>query len=159
MQNSSIVQQLSQQSQHHTPSMELHYSNSCRQFSVCIYSTHVLLRFWVDPQAPQSFIYPFVYQPTCTTLGLARACKQTNRVSGVDSTSLCRAYLCSLAWHTHWVCYPVCCLILETNTRHQANYALSMIRETKHDTTYMSGPLCFTIIPWNSMLYVFTEDL
>ena len=92
MQNSSIVQQLSQQSQHHTPSMELHYSNSCRQFSVCIYSTHVLLRFWVDPQAPQSFIYPFVYQPTCTALGLTRARNQTNRMSGVDSTSLCGAY-------------------------------------------------------------------
>ena len=25
-------------------------------------------RFWVGPQAPQPFIYPFVYQPTCTTL-------------------------------------------------------------------------------------------
>ena len=48
VQNNSIGQ-LSQQSQHHTPSMELHYSNSCQQFS--------------------AYIYPFVYQPTCTTLG------------------------------------------------------------------------------------------
>ena len=42
--------QLSQQSQHHTPSMELHYSNnSCQQFSVNIYSTHPLTssRFWL----------------------------------------------------------------------------------------------------------------
>ena len=35
---------------------------------------------------------PFMYQPTCTTLGLTRACNQTNKVSGVDSTSLWGAY-------------------------------------------------------------------
>ena len=33
---------------------------------------------WVGPQAPQPFIYPFVYQPTCTTLGVTRACNQMN---------------------------------------------------------------------------------
>jgi len=45
-------------------------------------------QFGVGPQAPQPFIYPFVYLPTCTTLGLPHARNQTNRVSGVDSTSL-----------------------------------------------------------------------
>ena len=63
VQNSSIGQQLSQHSQHHTPSMELHYTNSCQQLSAHIYSTHVL-NFRVGPKAPQPFIYPFVYQPT-----------------------------------------------------------------------------------------------
>jgi len=125
-QNPSIGQQLSQQSQHHTPSIELHYSNSCQQFSAYIYSIHALTsnRFWVGPQAPQPFIYPFVYQPTCTTLGLICACNQMNRVSGVDSRSL------PGSWVTHSrVCYPVSqCPIPETNTRH---HALSRIHETK----------------------------
>ena len=51
VQNSSIGQQLSQHSQHYTPLMELHYSNSCQQFSAYIYSTHVLTsnRFLVYP--------------------------------------------------------------------------------------------------------------
>ena len=35
---------------------------------------------------------PFMYQPTCTTLGLTRAHNQTNKVSGVDSTGLWGAY-------------------------------------------------------------------
>ena len=50
--------------------MELHYSNNCQQFSV--YPTHALTsnRFWAGPQAPRSFIYPFVYQLTFATLGL-----------------------------------------------------------------------------------------
>ena len=80
-----IGQQFSQQSQHHTPLMELLYSNSWQQFSA--YTSN---RFWVGPQAPQPFI---VYKPTCTTLGLTRARNQVNRVSGVDSTSLWGAYL------------------------------------------------------------------
>ena len=84
MHNPSIGQ-LSQQSQHHTPLIELHYSKSCQQFSAYIYSIHVLTsnRFWVGSQAPQPFVYPFVYLPTCTVLGLPRACNQMNRVSGV----------------------------------------------------------------------------
>ena len=86
-----IGPQLPQQSQHHTHLMELHYSNSCKQFSACIYSTHALTSnwFWVGPQAPQPFI---AYQPTCTTLGLTHAHNHANRVSGVDTTSLWGAY-------------------------------------------------------------------
>ena len=60
-----------------------------------IYTTHALTiinRFWVSPQAPQPFIYPFVYQPTCTTVSLTHAHNQANRVSEVDSTSLWRAF-------------------------------------------------------------------
>ena len=67
----------SQQSQHHTPSMELHYSNSYQQFSAYIHSTLELTSNWflVGPQAPQLFIYPFVYQPTsCNTR--AHSCTQ-----------------------------------------------------------------------------------
>ena len=63
-------------------------------FSAYIYTTHALPsnRFWVGSQTPQRFIYPFVYQPTYTTVSLTRAHNQANRVSGVDSTSLWRAY-------------------------------------------------------------------
>ena len=52
VQNPSIGQQLPQQSQYCTPSMELHYSNSCQKSSAHIYSTHVLTSnwFWVGPQ-------------------------------------------------------------------------------------------------------------
>ena len=44
VQNSSI-------GQHHTPLIELHYSNSCQQFSAYIYSTHALsiTDFWLYP--------------------------------------------------------------------------------------------------------------
>ena len=35
-------------------------------------------RSWVGPQAPQPFIYPFVYQPTYTTLEVTRARNQMN---------------------------------------------------------------------------------
>ena len=38
------------------------------------------------------FIYPFVYKPTCATLGLTLAHNQMDRVNGVDSTSLRGAY-------------------------------------------------------------------
>ena len=89
MQNPSIGQQLSQQSQHHTPLMELHYSNSCQQFLAYIYSTHVLTSNWFLGwlTASSAFIYSFVYKPTCTTLGLTCPRNQMNRVSGVNSTS------------------------------------------------------------------------
>ena len=33
---------------------------------------------WVGPQAPQPFIYPFVHQPTCTTVGVTCARNQMN---------------------------------------------------------------------------------
>ena len=33
-------------------------------------------------------IYLFVYQPTCTTLGLTRACNETNRVGRVEGPTL-----------------------------------------------------------------------
>ena len=48
----SIGQQLSQQTQHNTLLIELHYSNNCQQFSAYIYSTHVLTSnwFWVGAQ-------------------------------------------------------------------------------------------------------------
>ena len=51
MHKPSIGQQLSQKSQHHTPSIELHYSNSCQQFSAYIYPIHVLTsnQFGVGP--------------------------------------------------------------------------------------------------------------
>ena len=49
-------------------------------------------------------------------------------------------------------------LTTEIDTRHHANHALSRIGGTKRDTTYTSGPLCSTIIPYNSVGYVFTED-
>ena len=71
--------------------MEVHYSNSCQQFSANIYSTHAL-HFWLAHRL-MAFIYLFVYKPTCTTLGLTLAHNQMNRVSGVDSTSLQGAYL------------------------------------------------------------------
>ena len=76
--NSSIGQQLSQHSQHHTPSMELHYTNSCQQLSAHIYSTHVL-NFRVGPKAPQPFIYPFVYQPTYMHNNWAHLCMRPNK--------------------------------------------------------------------------------
>ena len=71
-------------------SFEQHYSNSCQQFLAYIYSTHVLAsnRFWVGLQCLQLFIYPFVYQSTCTTLGLTCARNHTNRVSGVNTRGL-----------------------------------------------------------------------
>ena len=95
-----LIGQLSQHSQHHTPSMELDYSNSCQQFSSYI-----------------NFIKPLYL-------------------------------LVTNFWCTHWVCYPVCQHPThETNTRHHENHALSRICETKHDSTYTSGPLHSTIIP------------
>jgi len=39
MQYPSIGQQFSQQSQHHTPLMELHHSNSCQQFTLHLFNT------------------------------------------------------------------------------------------------------------------------
>ena len=48
----------------------------------------LVINFGLAQQAPQPFIYLFVYQPTLTTLGLIRASNQANKVSGVDSTSL-----------------------------------------------------------------------
>ena len=47
-----------------------------------------------------------LYVHICTTLGLTHACSHANRVSGVDSTSLCEAHpgvlsdsLTELAWY------------------------------------------------------------
>ena len=48
--------------------------------------------FGLVHSAPRPFIYPFVYQPTSTTLGLSRGHNPTNRVSGVDTTSLWGPY-------------------------------------------------------------------
>ena len=76
-------------------SMELHYSNSCQQFSACIYSTHALTsnQFSVCPQASQPFIYPFVYQSSYMHNTRAHSCMQPNEQSEwVDSTSLWGAY-------------------------------------------------------------------
>jgi len=79
MQNPSIGQQPSQQSQHHTPSMELHYSNSCQQFSAYVYSIHALTsnRFWVGPLASQPFIYP-ICVPTYIHNTRTHSCTQPN---------------------------------------------------------------------------------
>ena len=64
---------------------------------------------------------------------------QANRVSGVDSTSLCERPTLGYWVIHHWVCYPVCQHpIPETHTRHHANHANHA--STKQDT-------CSTIIP------------
>ena len=94
---------------------------------------------------------PRLLSPTFTHLytnlhahhsGSLIAQNQTNRVSVVDGTSLWRSLPSGPEWHTHWVCYPVCqCSIPEISTRHHANHALSRTCETKHGTTYSSGPL------------------
>ena len=60
--NHGTGQQLSQYTQHHILCMEPQYSNNCQQFVL------TSNRFWFGPQASQPFVYPFVYQPTCTTL-------------------------------------------------------------------------------------------
>ena len=73
VQNPTSTGQLSHTNPTSTTWIELNYSNSCQQFSAYIYTTHALAgnQFWVGPQVPQPFIYPFVYQPTCTTVGLS----------------------------------------------------------------------------------------
>ena len=97
MQNPSIGQKLSQQSQHHTPLIELHYS-SCQQFQLTfIQPLHLLvINFSL---AHRLFSPSFLYQPTCTTLGLTCARNKIYRVSGVDSSSLWWPTLGS--WVTH----------------------------------------------------------
>ena len=64
VQNSSIGQ-LSQHSQHHTPSMELHYSNSCQQFSFTFIQHMRLLvaDFWYTHWV----CYPVYQRPTLET--------------------------------------------------------------------------------------------
>jgi len=46
--------------------------------SAYVFTTHAFTNnlFWVGLQAPQPFIYPFVYQSTCTTVGLAYPSEQ-----------------------------------------------------------------------------------
>ena len=53
-------------------------------------------RFWVGLKVPQPFVYPFVYQPTCTTPGLICASNKANRVSGAIFTTLGTVVLSSL---------------------------------------------------------------
>ena len=79
-------------------SFEQHYSNSCQQFLAYVYSTHVLAsnRFWVGLQCLQLFVYPFVYQSICTTLGLTCARNHANRV---NTTTLSGPAMGS--WVTH----------------------------------------------------------
>ena len=74
--------------QHHIPSVQLHYSNSCKQFSAYIFPTptHALTSMilgWLTMLLSPSFTIP-----TCTTLSLTCARNHANRVSGVDSTNL-----------------------------------------------------------------------
>ena len=110
----------------------------CQQFQLTFIQSMFLLviDFKLAHSLPQPFIYPFVYQPTCTTLGLTRVCNQRNRMSGsMDSTSLWGAYCGVLRTHPLSVLPSVPTPIPETNTRHHANHALSRIYETKHDTT------------------------
>ena len=97
VQNPSIGQQLSHQSQHHIPSMELQYNNSCQQFSAYIYSTHALTSnpVWVGWQAPQPICIP-----TYMHITLAHSCTKPNRVSVVDGTSLWRSLPSGPEWHT-----------------------------------------------------------
>ena len=50
-------------------------------------------------------LYPFLYQPTCTSIGFTCAHNQANRASGVDITSLWGAYPGVLSdTPMHWVC-------------------------------------------------------
>ena len=137
---------------------ELHYNNnnSCQQFSAKIYSAQALTSnwFWVGPQAPQHFIHPFVYQPACTTLGLTNAHNQTNRVSGVDDTSLWGAYLGVLSdtpteCVTQYVQHP----IPEMNTTHHACTKL----DTQKQTWYHLAPkLCHKTVRDMSSLNFFS---
>ena len=75
------------------------------------------------PQAPQSFIYLFVYQATYTTLGLTCARNKMNRVSGMDSRSFWGTYPGILS-DTPTECVTQCAnvLISEMNTRHHAKH-------------------------------------
>ena len=59
----------------------------------------LVINFGLPHRLLKPFIYPFVYLPTCTPLGLTHARNQTNMVSGVESTSLWGAYPAS--WVTH----------------------------------------------------------
>ena len=54
--------------------------------------TNLVSDFGLAHNAPQPFIYPFVYSSTRTTPGLTCARNHVNRVSGVDSTSLWEAH-------------------------------------------------------------------
>ena len=72
----------------HTSLMELHYSNSCQQFLANIYSTNVLTSnpFLVGPQTPQPLLICLCTNYMHNTK--AHAHNQTNKVCGVDTTSL-----------------------------------------------------------------------
>ena len=147
--NPSIGQQRSQQSQYHTPSMEQHNSNSCQQSSAYIYSTHALTSnwFWVGPRLLSLHLFTCV--PTYMRNTRTQSCTQPNEQGEWGGWyKPLRGLPWGPEWHMHWVCYPVCQRpILETNTRHHVNHALSRIRETKSDTTCTPGLFCSTIIP------------
>ena len=105
-----------------------------------IYSTHALLviHFWLAHRLLSLYL-SIVYQPTCTTLGLTHAHNQTNRVSGVDSTSLWGGP----EWHTHWVCNPVSqCPIPGNEHQTQCKPCTKQNSWNQSDSTYTSGPLC-----------------
>ena len=150
VQNPSIGQPLSHQSQHHIPSMELQYSNSCQQFSAYIYSTHALTSnpFWVGWQAPQ-----LICIPTYMHITLAHSCTKPNRVSVVDGTSLWRSLPSGPEWHTHWVCYPVCqCSIPEISTRHHAKQCTKqdMWNQTRYHLQLRATLSLFTLALYQS---------
>ena len=96
----------------------------------------LVIDFGLAHNAPQLLVYP----PTCTTLGLTRACIHTKWVSWVDSVSssgvesvsprmrINCAYVPLLPTPTHTTLTHTS--PPETNTRYHSNHALSRIRET-----------------------------
>ena len=69
------------------------------QLTFIQYMHLLVINFGLPHRLLKPFIYPFVYLPTCTPLGLTHAHNQTNMVSGVESTSLWGAY--PVSWVTH----------------------------------------------------------
>ena len=45
------------------------------------------ISLFLEKTGSSPFIYPFVYQPTCTTVSVTHARNQANRMSGVDNAS------------------------------------------------------------------------
>ena len=104
----------------------------------------LVIYFGLVHNAPQPFICPSVYPPTCTTLRRPHPCMQTmpNGWFGWIAQASEGPTLGSWVTHTHWVCHPECKLCLcptptqpntsrintyqpsETNTRCHPNHAL-----------------------------------
>ena len=112
------------QTQHHKPWMELHYSNSCQQFSAFGWPTG------------SSVLYLSICVPTYTQNTRPHLCMQQSEQDEWGGYHKPLEHTLG-SWVTHpQVCYPVCQRpIPEKNTRHYPNNALSRTRETKRHTT------------------------